>query len=315
MRRATLLAPALLACFTAAASADYVTVDHHAYIYAQPESHSHRLGEANIDDSFALLSGDQSPTGFYSIRTADGTPGWIHRNSVRRWPGDIPDSNPAAPVSAAPSSHALPSSLTFTTGAFHTADKGDCPPAGLSGDAHLNQLKNRDVPPPSGAPVDSSVSTFIEKVIPEIQAMKEHTRDQWPAATRALAAAVEDQPVRVEGYLLAMQVEGEEACNCGSTVNVDHHLWLCGEPGDKTDRAEAMVVEISPRLLPIHPHWTDDRLRQLVHDQTKVRISGWILYDQEHTEQVGKTRGTLWEIHPIHVIEEFRDNAWHSLDE
>jgi hypothetical protein len=32
---------------------------------------------------------------------------------------------------------------------------------------------------------------------------------------------------------------------------------------------------------------------------TEVRIRGWLMLDQEHPEQIGKTRGTLWEIHPI----------------
>lgn len=40
------------------------------------------------------------------------------------------------------------------------------------------------------------------------------------------------------------------------------------------------------------------------------------MYDQEHVSSVGKTRGTVWEIHPIHEIE-FRDDAkqWKPLDQ
>jgi hypothetical protein len=34
-----------------------------------------------------------------------------------------------------------------------------------------------------------------------------------------------------------------------------------------------------------------------------VRISGWLMMDPEHPDQIGNTRGTIWEIHPIMQIE------------
>ena len=46
---------------------------------------------------------------------------------------------------------------------------------------------------------------------------------------------------------------------------------------------------------------------------TQVRISGWLMLDQEHPEQIGKTRGTLWEIHPITRIEVKDANGWREL--
>ena len=48
-----------------------------------------------------------------------------------------------------------------------------------------------------------------------------------------------------------------------------------------------------------HPAWNADNLNKLAKDETQVNISGWLLLDQEHPEQIGHTRGTLWEIHPI----------------
>jgi hypothetical protein len=51
-----------------------------------------------------------------------------------------------------------------------------------------------------------------------------------------------------------------------------------------------------------------------VDGKTKVRISGWLLMDQEHPDQVGKTRGTIWEIHPIIAFDVQRGNTWVSLD-
>jgi hypothetical protein len=37
------------------------------------------------------------------------------------------------------------------------------------------------------------------------------------------------------------------------------------------------------------------------------------MFDPEHPEQLGKTRGTLWEIHPVMRIEIRRGGAWHSI--
>jgi hypothetical protein len=44
---------------------------------------------------------------------------------------------------------------------------------------------------------------------------------------------------------------------------------------------------------------------KLAWQYARIRITGWHLYDQEHPEQIGKFRATLWEIHPIMKIEFF----------
>jgi hypothetical protein len=44
-----------------------------------------------------------------------------------------------------------------------------------------------------------------------------------------------------------------------------------------------------------------------------VRISGWILLDPEHPDQVGKTRATIWEIHPVMKIEVSTGGMWREF--
>jgi len=46
-----------------------------------------------------------------------------------------------------------------------------------------------------------------------------------------------------------------------------------------------------------------------------VRVSGWLLLDQEHPDQVGRTRGTIWEVHPIMRFEVQRGGRWVALDD
>jgi hypothetical protein len=45
----------------------------------------------------------------------------------------------------------------------------------------------------------------------------------------------------------------------------------------------------------------------------KVRVIGWLTWDQEHAADLGKCRRTLWEVHPIHQIQVQRGNQWIKL--
>ena len=42
----------------------------------------------------------------------------------------------------------------------------------------------------------------------------------------------------------------------------------------------------------------------------KVRVSGWLMFDQEHLDKIGTRRLTAWEIHPITKIEIQRLGLW-----
>jgi hypothetical protein len=51
-----------------------------------------------------------------------------------------------------------------------------------------------------------------------------------------------------------------------------------------------------------------------------VRISGWLMYDGQHPEQLPPgtpsqppTRATLWEIHPIMKVEFKQNGVWKTL--
>ena len=76
----------------------------------------------------------------------------------------------------------------------------------------------------------------------------------------------------------------------------------------------------------MHPGWTLDKLRHATQQGDSVRISGWLMFDPEHYDQMyrydpantsksGKYRATLWEIHPITRLEVWRSGRWVSLDQ
>ena len=183
-----------------------------------------------------------------------------------------------------------------------------CPAEGDGGDRVLNRLKNR---------VDSSkwMPTPIANVLaldwPPMVVRR--SRDEWSRGELRAIAHSEGIPVAIEGYFVGAKTEGPEATNCHGAESKfrDWHLWLAPTPGK--DRRRSIVVETTPAVRAEHPEWKLNAIHQLVRDSTLVRVSGWLLFDQDHPEQVGKTRGTLWEIHPVMQIEVMRGGRWEPL--
>lgn len=184
-----------------------------------------------------------------------------------------------------------------------------CPAEGDGGDRELNRLKNR---------VDSDVwkSTPFQTVLHLTWPtdIGRRARAEWSTADSIAIGKRQGMPVAVEGYFVGAKQEGPEATNCHGADRSfrDWHIWLAAAPGK--DRRQSIVVETTPAVRAMHPDWSLAAIRKLVRDSTEVRVSGWLLFDQEHPEQLGKTRGTLWEIHPVMRIEVRQDGRWGLLD-
>lgn len=124
-------------------------------------------------------------------------------------------------------------------------------------------------------------------------------------------------PVSVEGYLsdkVVVQNRGAgESANCHLLGNeeVDWHIYLTKSPNEKP--REAIIVETTPRVRPAH-RWTPQMLTRYVASNTRVRISGWLMYDFLHVNLIGTLRATAWEVHPITKIEVQNDGQWVDLD-
>lgn len=103
----------------------------------------------------------------------------------------------------------------------------------------------------------------------------------------------------LKGVLFTYKHEGPESCNCHSKTRRDFHIWIT-EPGAR-NRRNAVIVELSPPEQDLHP----DVAASL--PALKGRIvcaTGWLFFDPEHPSQLGKTRWTLWEVHPVTDIRE-----------
>lgn len=139
-------------------------------------------------------------------------------------------------------------------------------------------------------------------------------RAEWSRSDAARVARMEGAPIAVEGYFAGAKQEGPESPNChgADAAFRDWHLWLSAAPG--RDRGRSVVVEATPVIRVRHPRWSLRAIRQLAREGDRVRVSGWLMLDPEHPDQVGRTRGTIWEIHPILGIEVERGGTWVPLD-
>jgi|GEM_PF-1200078 len=183
-----------------------------------------------------------------------------------------------------------------------------CPPEGDGSDPELNRLKNRV---DEGAFVPVNFESVLN--LPWPQATERKDRAKWSANDKATVYRYEGVPISVEGYLFDAKQEGPESPNChGAEAEfLDFHVWLTNTAGE--DRIRSIVVEATPRVRANHPTWTTQTLDAIAKNKQRVRISGWLMLDPEHPDQVEKTRGTIWEIHPIMKIEVQRGSAWTPL--
>ena len=270
-------------------------------------------------DTVDLLEPEQT-SGYYHVRTEDREEGWVWGSNIRVLSGGEP--SPTSPHTApapAPSGDGTaattvapdwekptPKQTTFTS------EGKRCGPSGDGGDRPTNLLKNRtDVP---GGVHDVTWGAVAS--LPYPRPAPKH-RSDWTAEQMAVIQPFEGIAVRVIGYLVALKPQtggSGESTNCHWTKasQVDWHMALVKSVGD--GEKDAIVVETTPRVRQAHPKWTPIRLPPWVNTDAPVRITGWLMLDPEHTNHLGKYRMTLWEIHPITMIEVFQNGAWVALD-
>jgi hypothetical protein len=197
---------------------------------------------------------------------------------------------------------------------------GACAVNGTGGDPSENHLKNRTDTASSYTTVE--FSAFTELTDPT--GLDKTRRSQWKSSVLHTIQETEGVPVALEGFLAVVinadqrrhgaRPEGAESTNCGDTLStsIDWHLWILPNAGDS--RAHAVVAEITPRVRATHAGWLLSKLDRIAHDKSRVRVSGWSMFDPDHPEQLKKSRSTLWEIHPITRFDVKVGGSWVPLD-
>jgi hypothetical protein len=182
-----------------------------------------------------------------------------------------------------------------------------CPEPGQGGDPDLNRLKNRSAQVSTPEPM--TVAQINALPLP-LEALR-GKRATWPASTQQEITPLEHKGVAVEAFLIGVKQEGPETTNCRRQDLHDYHLWIV-DARDQT-RAESVVVEMTPRWLAANDGWRLQTFKRLAQQRANVRITGWLMFDPQHPDQIGKTRGGLWEVHPMTKIEVFSGGSWIEL--
>lgn len=81
------------------------------------------------------------------------------------------------------------------------------------------------------------------------------------------------------------------------------------------DDGRNLVTVMTPSFQPPHTGWDLEALYDLCREQTRVRVSGWLLYDHLSRTRVGRSRASAWSIHPVTQIEVWkpRERSWTPL--
>ncbi len=185
----------------------------------------------------------------------------------------------------------------------------DCPAAGKGGDPQLNVLLNwvdkGDYVPVS---FDSLTAlTWPKNVEGEFM-------NDWSPSNRAFISQYLGIPIVVEGYIVNLREGGGDPANCdrADPANPYWRIYFAKNPRD--NRAQSVVAVSTPQARMGHT-WTTQFIRDfLMAGRWQVRISGWLYFNPDHPQDVGRTRATLWEISPVMQIEVFEDGHWNQLD-
>jgi len=182
-----------------------------------------------------------------------------------------------------------------------------CPARGVGGDPELNALKNR-----SSVPASIAAITVVQmKQLPSVPPNTPSLRAQWPAAVRSSIDSQEARGVAFIGYIIRVTHETGDPSNCGSSLprDEDVELFLAANPGER-DPAKIILAEVTPRWRAVHVSWRTADLRTLAASGSRVRITGWLLYDEESWSELHGGTATAWEIEPTTRVQVWRDGNW-----
>jgi hypothetical protein len=184
-----------------------------------------------------------------------------------------------------------------------------CPAEGDGGDVDLNLLKNRV---DKGAYVPVALDSILALTWPK--SAEQRPMAEWTSSGRAFITQYLGVPVVVDGYIDALREEVAEAANCNRT-EPGTDLWRLSITLEPRDRRSQAVIALSTPQTRMGHTWNADYIRDvLVEGRVLVRVSGWLYFNPTGPQELGRTRGTLWEVTPVMQIEVFQDGRWNPLD-
>jgi hypothetical protein len=170
---------------------------------------------------------------------------------------------------------------------------------------HVAALKRRTALPPGYAPV--TLAWVAQLPTPDLRT----------AADLAALADAEEHGVAVTGYVARLVPVPARLPGRGATpLEFYLHLRVTPPPTcEHYDDPRNVVAVVTPAFQPPRTGWDFDVLAELCHAHTRVRVSGWLLYDSFSRPQVGRSRVSPWSIHPVTHLDVWdpRDQGWNRL--
>jgi len=198
-----------------------------------------------------------------------------------------------------------------------------------------NKLKNRSAIDLSGLKFPQfDTRSFLQKFAAFERQTKGMRRKDLRAALRPQLDPLEKEIISFTGYLVLAYAGPPESTNCGNPDFHDWHLELFEKPLDHAPQIgdpTPIICEITPRTqnaifrdnirmqaLAGFIRAPDLTIEPTGHAARKVRVTGYLLWDDEHngSADVGRTirffgankyhqpwRSTAWEVHPVIKIE------------
>jgi len=190
-------------------------------------------------------------------------------------------------------------------------DIGDCPDTGCgpSLDPLLNKQKNIRSLDGEAEPMTIQEIRKLPDPVPGFKIGD--PRDK-------LSELGEGKKIIVVANALAVRKGGGESCNCKllSVADTDNHIVLVDrvlriKPGEAAKETlarreeDSITAEFAPRVRLDSPHLTRANLQPLiaVDGVQKVRVTGILMFDSEHSLGHHLKRHNNWEIHPVLEME------------
>jgi hypothetical protein len=186
----------------------------------------------------------------------------------------------------------------------------DCPDTGCGNvDPHLNRQKNLASLDGEAEPMTIQEMRKLPDPVPGFKVG--NTREK-------IEALGEGQKIVVVANAIAVRKGGKESCNCGLSpvADTDNHIVLVDRVLRKKlgETAKALLhrreinsitAEFSPRVRLENPNLVRTNLAPLIafNGVAKVRITGMLFFDSEHSLGHHLVRRNNWEIHPILALE------------
>ena len=163
----------------------------------------------------------------------------------------------------------------------------------LPGKRSFNAMKNRTAIP--------SVGDIDPRVTLEAMLASGDDRNRWQQTRAAV----------IEGVVVRVHDAGPESANCFSSTRLDAHIEVALRADAPPN--QRVIVEVTPPMRAWATRqgrdWSTPALQRAFTGQ-RVRIEGWLLFDDEHDEESENTRpghrdnwrATAWEVHPVTAI-------------